>query len=132
MREALADESALFRACLRREGSALERVLALVDACVSLFGEWAALGRMLLDFRLRDAGRFRRSFKQIREELARTLREGQERGELDPALDPLHTAASLIGAIDGLLLQHFLDPGALDLERLRAELRRIATRVIVS
>ena len=130
LRETLRDESALFRSHLRAEGTALSRVLSLVEANVALFGQWADVGRMLLDFRLRDASRFRRYFREFRGELARALREGQDGGEIDPDLDPVHASATLIGAIDGLLLQHFLDPKALDLDALRAELRRGVERMV--
>lgn len=128
MREALEQESLLFRTCLRGVGGARERLDSLIDASVAMFEDWAAVGRMLLDFRLRDATRFGRYFEQIREELARALREGQLAGEIDATLNPTLTAAVLIGAIDGLLLQHFLDPEALDPEALRLELRRVATQ----
>jgi hypothetical protein len=37
---------------------------------------------------------------------------------------------SLVGTIDGLLLQHFLDDAVLDPEALRRELRRIARRIL--
>ena len=131
LRETLADESALFRTHLRAEGTAVSRVLALFDACIALFGQWADVGRMLLDFRLRDAEHFRRYFREFRGELARALREGQDSGEIDLDLDPVHASATLFGAIDGLLLQHFLDPKALDLDALRAELRRIVLRTLV-
>ena len=130
MREALEQESLLFQTCLRGAGSTLERLDALIDASVAMFDDWAAVGRMLLDFRLRDATRFGRYFEEIRKELARVLREGQRAREVDAALDPALTAAVLIGAIDGLLLQHFLDPKALDPEGLRLELRRVAARAL--
>ena len=128
--ETLESERALFRTCLRGDGSTLERLHRLLDASVALLDDWAAVGRMLLDLRLRDATRFGRYFAEIRQELARALEDGQARGEVDPTLDPTAAAATLIGAIDGLLLQHFLDPQALDLATLRLELRRIAARVV--
>ena len=128
--ETLESERALFRRCLRGEGDTLERLHALLDASVAMLDDWAAVGRMLLDFRLSNGTRFGAYFEEIRQELARALREGQARGEVDPALDPTAAAATLIGAIDGLLLQHFLDPEALDLKALRRELRRIAARMV--
>ena len=128
--ETLAEERALFHACLQGEGSVPERVQRLVDGCVALFDTWASLGRLFIDLRLRDAVRFRAFFREIRDELASVLREGQERGEVAAEVDPLLAGATLIGAIDGLLIQHFLDDEAFDPEKLRRELGRIAQRAI--
>ena len=108
----------------------LERVQALVDGCVALFDDWAALGRLFIDLRLRDARGFRRFFQEVRAELAAVLREGQERGEVAPEVDPLLASATLIGAIDGLLIQHFLDNRAFAPGALRRELGRIARRAL--
>jgi AcrR family transcriptional regulator len=130
MRETLAGELALYRACLEAEGPVLARLDRLVDQTVVLFDAWAAMGRMMLDFRLRDAGLVAGTLAEVRERLAEALREGQRRGEVAAELDPLLTAATLIGAVDGLLLQHFLDGEALDLEALRLELRRLNRRMV--
>jgi len=129
--ETLREERALFRTCLRGPGSAEERVLRLMDANVALFDAWVGLGRVTIELRLGDAKRFRRFFREVRTELADVLRAGQGVGEVDPALDPDLCAAVLIGAIDGLLLQHLVDPQALDVEALRTELRRVARRALV-
>lgn len=110
----------------------IERVEALLDGCVALFESWASLGRLFIDLRLRDADRFRHFFCEIRAELADLLREGQRRGEVTAELDPELAGATLIGAIDGLLIQHFLDSKALDPDALRAELRRIVRAVLAS
>ncbi len=128
--ETLEDERRLFRDCLRGEGGVLERVQRLTDGCVGLFENWAALGRLFIDLRLRDAARFRRFFREMRAEFADVLREGQRRGEVSADLDPELAGATLIGAIDGLLIQHFLDSRALDPDALRGELRRIAAAVL--
>lgn len=128
--ETLAGERALFHACLRSEGSVLDRVQRLTDGCVALFEDWASLGRLFIDLRLRDAARFRRFFREIRGEFADVLREGQRRGEVAAELDPVLAGATLIGAIDGLLIQHFLDGKALDPDALRRELRRIAAAAL--
>lgn len=127
----LAEERALFHACLRSEGTVAERVQRLVDGCVALFDEWAALGRLFIDLRLRDVAGFRVFFREIRAELADVLREGQARGEVTAELDAQLAGAALIGAIDGLLIQHFIDTDALDPDALRRELARIVQRVIV-
>jgi AcrR family transcriptional regulator len=128
--ETLREERAMFRACLDGPGSAQERVLRLMDANVALFDAWGALGRAIVELRVGDAKRFRRFFREVRAELAEVLRAGQRAGEVDPALDPVLCAATLIGAIDGLLLQHLVDPRALDVEALREELRRVARRTL--
>jgi len=128
--ETLADERDLFRACLRGPGPVLDRVLRLTDGCVAMLDEWASLGRLFIDLRLGDAARFRGYFREIREEFAEALREGQELGEIAADADPSLAAATLIGAIDGLLIQHYLDSGALDPEALRAELCRVVRRVL--
>lgn len=128
--EALAGERALFHACLAGPDPVALRVQRLVDGCVALFDDWASLGRLFIDLRMRDGVRFRSFFREIRDELAGVLREGQARGEVAADADPLLTAATLIGAIDGLLIQHFLDPGAFDADALRRELGRIARRAV--
>ena len=130
--ETLEGERELFHACLRGEGSVLDRVQQLTDGCVALFEDWASLGRLFIDLRLRDAARFRRFFREIRGEFADVLRDGQRRGEVTAELDPVLAGATLIGAIDGLLIQHFLDSKALDPDALRVELRRIARAVLAS
>ena len=38
--------------------------------------------------------------------------DGQQRGEIDPVLDPSLTASTLIGAADGFFLQYLIDPRA--------------------
>lgn len=130
VKDTLADERALFHACLRGEGNVIERVGRLLDGCVALFEAWASLGRLFLDLRLLDVAGFRRFFREIRTEFAEVLREGQETGEVAAEVDPTLVGATLIGAIDGLLFQHFLDRKALDPEALRRELGRIANRVL--
>ena len=102
----------------------------LADGCVAIFDDWASLGRLFLDLRMGDAPRFRGFFREIRAEFAAALREGQESGEVALEVDPFLAGATLIGAIDGLLIQHFLDSKALDPEALRVELRRIVDAVL--
>ena len=128
--DTLASERALFTSCLRGEGSVAERVALLIDGCVALFDSWAELGRLFLDLRLRDAEGFRDFFREIRTELEAVLAEGQARGEVAAEVDPLLAGAALIGAIDGLLIQHFLDSEAFDRDALRRELRRIAEKAL--
>ncbi|MCP4005882.1 MAG: TetR/AcrR family transcriptional regulator [bacterium] len=128
--ETLAEERALFLNALHGEGSVPERIQRLIDDCVDLFGAWASLGRFFIDLRLRDVAGFQNFFREIRAEFASVLREGQTRGEVAAELDPLVAGATLIGAIDGLLIQHFIDSDAFDPEVLHRELGRIARKAI--
>ena len=110
----LADEERLFSEAAAAEGSPLDRIEALVGDLVGLFDEWSVVGRALLELRALERVRFRRFFRRIRESLASLISAGQRRGEVDPDVDPVLCAATLIGAVDGLLLQHFVDPRAFD------------------
>jgi len=130
--EMLREERAAFRACLGGEGPVLPRVMRLLDVNLALFDEWAEIGRMTLELQVGDAKRFRRFFRDFRSELASALAEGQRSGEVAADLDAELTAATLIGAIDGLLLQYFVEPAALSLDGLRGELRRLATRMLAA
>ncbi|HPG25690.1 MAG: TetR/AcrR family transcriptional regulator [Spirochaetaceae bacterium] len=130
--ETLDAERAIFRHHLEAEGRALDRIDGLIDACVGLFDAWASLGRFLLDLRQIETTRFRRFFRETRRDLARVIEQGQADGELDRALDAPMVASVLIGAIDGLLVQHYFDRRALDPDRARATLRQIARRTLAS
>ena len=111
--ELLEEERALFQSCLAAEGSPIERLETLARACAALFPEWAAFGRMILDLRLGDAKRLRGYFRDLRQDLAVTISEGQREGSITSQHDAETLAAVLIGAIDGLLLQYFVDAKAL-------------------
>ena len=106
------NEEALFAAALQSPGSALERIERLTRALPAVFAEWSQLGTMIFDLWSRDAVRFRPLFRQMRNDLAALIREGQDTGEIEASLDAELTAAVVIGAIDGLLLQHLIDPDA--------------------
>jgi AcrR family transcriptional regulator len=112
VRDVLAEEEALFAAALGGEGTPLERIERLTGALTALFEDWANVGRMVFDLWSRDGSRFRPFFRRIRADLAALITEGQRSGEMDRALDPALASATVIGAIDGLLLQHFIDPRA--------------------
>jgi AcrR family transcriptional regulator len=128
-RQLLDDELAVFVAVLRGDGAPGERVERLARGMVTLFDEYAASFRMVFDLRLRDAGRFKIFFRKIRKELAAVIAEGQAQGEFDAALDPALAASTLIGAIDGLLFQHFADGRAFpQLDALGDELVRISRK----
>jgi hypothetical protein len=84
----------------------------LARALPGVFEDWSQLGTMIFDLWSRDAESFRPWFRQMRLSLAALVREGQAAGEIEPSLDPSLTAGVIIGAIDGLLLQHLIDPDA--------------------
>ena len=109
VKQTLVEEREVFEGVLRGEGAPHERVERLARVLVSLFDEYAGAVRMMSDLRLLDAAPFRSFFRKVRAELAAVIAEGQARGDFDPDLDPALSAATLIGAIDGLLFQHFAD-----------------------
>ena len=131
VRELLSEEEALFSAAARGTGTPMERLERLTVALTGLFEGWASLGRMLLDMRLRDAALFRPFFRTIRGDLASLITEGQREGEIDRALDPPLAAATIIGAVDGLLLQYLVDRRAIpDPRALGRELLRIFRKAV--
>jgi AcrR family transcriptional regulator len=112
LREVMSEEEAFFATAVRGEGTPLERAERLARVLGDMFEPWAAVGHMLFDLRLRDARGFRPFFRRIRDHLARLIAEGQRLGEMDRHIDPSLGAATLIGTVDGLLLQHLVDPRA--------------------
>lgn len=133
IREQLEEEQALFTSALRAAGSPLERIERLMAAQTSLFPQWAATTGLQLDLRSRHTRRFRPFFARIRGELAAVIREGQRRGEIRGGIDANGTAAILIGAVDGLLLQYFVDRKAFaDLGALRDALLECTRKILTS
>lgn len=112
LREVMGEEESFFAAGVAGEGTPLERAERLARVLAGMFEKWATVARMLFDFRLRETRGFRPFFRRIRRHLAALIEEGQRLGEMDPRLDPALAAATLIGTIDGLLLQHLVDPRA--------------------
>ena len=108
----LRDEEALFAGALQGQGSALERIERLTRALPAVFAEWSRLGTMIFDLWSRDPVRFRPLFRRLRSDLAALIREGQDAGEIETSLDAELAAGVVIGAIDGILLQHLIDPDA--------------------
>ncbi|MCP4038303.1 MAG: TetR/AcrR family transcriptional regulator [bacterium] len=111
--EMLEQEQQLFRACLGGEGTPLERIERLARACAALFPEWASFGRVFMDLRLQDVSEMGGLFRTIRADLAAVICEGQADGSMASTPDARVQASTLIGAIDGLLLQYFIDEAAL-------------------
>ena len=121
--ELLEEEVRLFHAATHGEGTALARIERLAAGVSDLFAEWSDLGRMFLQLWSTDAARFRPLFRRLRKNLAQVIAAGQRAGEIDTHLEPTMAAAIVIGAIDGLLLQHLVDPRAFrDLDALSASL----------
>ena len=112
LRDLLSEEEELFSRALHTEGTALQRIERLARDLPAVFADWAQLGSMIFDLWSRDARHFRPFFRRIRSDLAHLIREGQSAGEIDRVLDCELAAATVIGAIDGLLLQHLIDPRA--------------------
>ena len=101
---------------------------SLARACAALFPEWADFGRVLMDLRLEDARKMRRFFRAIRGDLAAVIAEGQQDGSIAASPDADVQSSVLIGAIDGLLFQHFADRRAFQLDALGDELARISRK----
>jgi hypothetical protein len=112
LREVMTEEESFFAAVAEGEGTPSERAERLARTLAGMFEEWAAVARMLFDLRLRETRGFRPFFRRIRDHLASLIAEGQRLGEMDLQVDPDLGAATLIGTIDGLLLQHLVDPRA--------------------
>ena len=131
VRDLIAEEEALFQGAADGPGRPLERIERLVGATPGLFPEWAQAGRLLLELRSKDARLFRAFFRRIREALAGAIREGQHAGEIDRGLEPELAAATVIGAIDGLLLQVLVDAAAFpEPDRLRETLVTIVRKAL--
>jgi AcrR family transcriptional regulator len=129
--DVLAEEEALFASALRGAGTPLERIERLAGLLTGVFEAWAAIGPLLFDLWSRNARRFRPFFRRIRRDLAALISEGQRSGDIDPQLDPPLAAATVIGAIDGLLLQHLVDPKAFpDAVALREALVRSVRKLL--
>jgi AcrR family transcriptional regulator len=121
LREMLAAERQLFRVCLRSEARPIERLERLARACATLFPEWAAFGRLILDLRLEETSQLRGYFRDLRREVAGVIADGQADGSITRHREADVLASVLIGAIDGLLLQYFIDPKALPEAEVLAE-----------
>ena len=131
LRDVLAEEEALFADVAQGEGAPLERIEALTRRMLALFEPWAAAARLVMDLRTHQRARFRAFFRRIRAHLAEAIVQGQRLGEIDRRVDPLLAAATLIGAVDGLLLQYTVEPGAFaDGEVLARELSRCVRKAL--
>ena len=109
-RDLLAEEERLFEQALRVPGPADDRVERLADGVLEKFVAWAQYGRPLLEIWARETQRLRPLLRRLRETLAALIEEGQAAGEIAGHLPPVETAALLVGLIDGLMIQVFIDP----------------------
>lgn len=100
-------------------GSARTRFTAFADASVSAIADnvelfpvslevWAAAAKSGTRARFSDA--LQKLYGLFRTQVAAMLREAQAGGEIKPKIDVEAVAALVIGAVDGLMLQYWLDP----------------------
>lgn len=104
---------------MRDEKNTCERLAAFADASVSAFMEHVALYPVTLEVwaaaaktgtRARFAQAMRDLYAGYRAEVTQLIASAQKNGEIKRAVDAPAVAAMLIGAVDGLLLQYWLDP----------------------
>jgi len=130
-RELLEEEEALFREALEAAGSITARIEALVDRVVERFSTWSQVGGILLQVWMAEQSRVRRLLRELRSMLSQLLREAQESGEVDPGLSAEATTTLLLGMIDGLILQVFLDPEGLPSEQeMRGSLLQLLHKIL--
>lgn len=133
VRDLLMEEQAHFEAALAREGSALERIEAIAAAIPDLLEQWSLLGRLMLELRSRDTRLFRPYFRRLRMVLGGVIEQGQASGEISRDVDAEIAAATWIGAVDGLLLQHLVERSAFaDTARLRRQLVVLIRRMLAA
>jgi TetR/AcrR family acrAB operon transcriptional repressor len=131
LRDLLAEEEAFFVAAAQGAGSPLARLERLARGIPGIFDEWAMMGRLLLELRSSDARLFRPYLRRICSALASLIDEGQRVGEVDRDLDPKLTAMTLVGVIDGILLQYIVDPGSFaDREALLGGLADVMMKIV--
>jgi AcrR family transcriptional regulator len=116
-RELLAEEERLFEEALLAPGGAEERIARLADGVLGRFAAWAQYGRPLLEIWAQDTRRLRPLLRRLRRALVALIEEGQRQGEIATELAPDETAALLVGVIDGLMLQVFIDPAGVPASR---------------
>jgi len=114
------EEMARLGAELDRDAPSLDRLAAMVRSMVSdavaqveLYGLtlefWSGCTNEAFGEQLRTE--FSALYQGFRAHVAAIVRQGQEAGELRPEVDPEGLAASVVGAIDALGLQYWIDRG---------------------
>ncbi len=123
-RALLDEEKRLFDEALEYDGTASERIRRLAHGVGDLFAESNDESGVLLQLWLTEPDMVRAMLRDLRGRLAKVIREGQVDRELDLSVDALHAAALVIGLLDGVLVQHVLDPAALGVNGFRHTLVR--------
>jgi AcrR family transcriptional regulator len=104
---------------MREETGAQARLVAFADASVGAFMEHVAFYPVMLEVwsaaaKTGTRGRFATAMQSLymdyRSQVTALIIAGQESGEIKQDVDAAAVGAMLIGAIDGLLLQYWLDP----------------------
>src|SRR5262245_31038327 len=105
---------------LRRPGEALaELVEDYRGIKLGTFDELARLLPHLIGEQQRDPelnGEVQAGLERVRAGYEKLARAAQERGELDPEIDPVHIGRHLIALVQGLLIQYAVYDGRLDVD----------------
>jgi AcrR family transcriptional regulator len=105
---------------LRRPGEALAKLIAdYRDIKLGTFDDLARIfphliGELLRDPELKAA--VQAGLERVRAGYEQLARAAQERGELDPAVDPVHIGRPLIALVQGLLIQYAVYDGQVDVD----------------
>lgn len=108
--ELLDEEERLFAQALAAPGPLVTRIERLANAIVDRFAPWADHGGALLEAWVADPRKIRALLRQVRSDLAAMIRQGRRSKEIAAGPPPEEVALMIIGLIDGLMLQVFLDP----------------------
>jgi AcrR family transcriptional regulator len=99
-------------------GSVSEKLRAITDSLITLWLEKIELYSLTMEFwsattahvgRERFRTSFQTAYQMFREEMAALIAEGVRQGEFLPDCRPYEVAAGLIGILDALVLQTWLD-----------------------
>lgn len=116
-RSVLEGEEAVFRTALEREGPARERILDICRELLDVLATRSELGRVLVELWTSEPRLVRSMLRRVRTLVAELLREGQKSGEIRSSLNADAASALLVGLLDGLFIQHFLDPAEVVADR---------------
>lgn len=130
--EMLAQEAELFMRAALDDGSPLDRIVEVAATVTELFEQWGADGKVLLQLWASDLDRFKPILAAIRDDLIVLIKEGRAADEIADDVDPGAAAALIVGMIDGLLLQYFLEPDAFRCKKTLGEQIRLAVRKVLA
>lgn len=100
-------------------GDARARLINFADASVSTMVDNVALYPVMLEVwaaaaksgtRDRFSQAMRKLYRDFRAQIGTLIKAAQDSGDINPQADPQILAGMLIGAVDGLLLQYWLEP----------------------